>query len=68
MRDDEFLEEVSPEHKVLYLLMNGWDNLEEIRSFLGLSVKQMEEIVKMLSLRGIITTHTIPLKEKASGN
>lgn len=56
---DDFLEEVSPEHKVLYLLMNGWNNLEEIRSFLNLSVKQMEEIVKQLSLRGILTTYTI---------
>jgi len=57
--DDEFLEEVSPQHKVLYLLMNGWDNLEEIRSFLGLSEKAMKDIVDQLSLQGAITVHTI---------
>jgi len=57
--DDEFLEEVSPQHKVLYLLMKGWDNLEEIRSFLGLSEKAMKDIVDQLSLQGAITVHTI---------
>ena len=57
--NDEFLEEVSPQHKVLYLLMNGWDNLEEIRSFLGLSEKAMKDIVDQLSLQGAITVHTI---------
>lgn len=57
--DDEFLEEVSPQHKVLYLLMNGWDNLEEIRSFLGLSEKAMKDIVDQLSLQGAITVHTL---------
>ena len=57
--NDEILEEVSPQHKVLYLLMNGWDNLEEIRSFLGLSEKAMKDIVDQLSLQGAITVHTI---------
>lgn len=57
--DDEFLEEVSPQHKVLYLLMNGSDNLEEIRSFLGLSEKAMKDIVDQLPLQGAITVHTI---------
>lgn len=60
MREDaEFLENLSPFHKVVYLLMQGWKDLTEIKDFLDLSDKQMKAVVEELTLRGIISTHTI---------
>lgn len=56
---EDFLDNLSPLHKVIYLLMQGWQSLDEIQSFLGLSDKLMKDIVEELSLRGIISTHTI---------
>jgi predicted transcriptional regulator len=59
MFDDDFLEEVSPKHKVLYLLMNGWTNFNEIQDFLEIPDKEMKSIIEELSLQGVITTYTI---------
>lgn len=57
--DTEFLDNLTPFYKVVYLLMQGWTDLVEIKDFLDLSEVQMKDIVEQLSLRGIISTHTI---------
>lgn len=46
-------------HKVLYLLVNGWNDLEAIQHNLQISDKNWKEIMKWLQDENYIVIHTI---------
>lgn len=54
MDDEEFIK-----HRVLYLLMHGWNSLQAIQEQLELSDENMGMIVQWLIDENYITTHTI---------
>lgn len=54
MDDEEFIK-----HRVLYLLMHGWNSLQAIQEQLELSDESMGVIVQWLIDENYITTHTI---------
>lgn len=55
---DEY-EEESIKHRVLYLLVHGWTNLQAIQEELEIPDEDMGEIVQWLIDEDYIVTHTI---------
>lgn len=54
MDDEEFIK-----HRVLYLLMHGWNSLQAIQEQLKIPDENMGEIVQWLIDENYIVTHTI---------